>query len=413
MGRMPAGPAPLGAISYEQETNWGEDVTTFATRLNPIGMIDASGLKQEKLVPDRLVQLRNEITPGVNGVMGGEFKTKFMLTGHGSTCNTTITLNDLENLLGKVIGNVGAAFSAANTTASGTGTVTAPNTVAANGGLAGALVRIGALNDGRGGGQFYVISQHSGSAMTLVNNLPATLINGDIIYNPAVVFTSEAPTTNTITGQRFLLQTANLAFECHGCYPKTIVFAGLNPGEEPSVEITWGVSWWRFATPTFPTVTSVQTFVHPPVAAGSFVLQTKGTATRATRAIRSFTLTWELGIVELKGPGGVNQYQPVVGCARTVDRITAEWDEDADANTATPDLAGKWDGNTAFYFLYSLACADGVGLAIFAPTVYPDGDRPVQQALDNLNRIHFKVRCGADNTKTVDRERSALRIALA
>jgi hypothetical protein len=406
-------PARLGAICFEPEAAWGEDVTTFGTRLPTIGMVDVSKLVQAKVNPDRTVQLRNEITAGVNGIMGGEFTTKFMLTGHGSTTNTTIALNSLETLLGKAVGNAAAAFTAANTTATGAGSTTAPGVSAASGGVAGSLVRIGAKNDGRGGGQFYWMNSHSASVINLNNALPNTLSNGDIIYNPAIVFTSESPTGTDIVGQRFLLQTANQEYECHGVYPKSISWDGLSTGEDPSCTITWGVSWWRESTATFPSALAVQTFPHAPVAGGSFVLQTSGVTTRATRDIRSFKITHSLGIVELRGPAGVNTNQAVIGCKRTQDVISCEWTEDHESNTATPDLAGKWAANTQFYLLYSLSAADGTSLGILSAFVVPDGNKPTQIADGNINRVRFMARLGADNSKSTDRERAAFRLAIA
>jgi len=405
-------PSKLGAICFEPESAWGEDVTTFATRLQTIGAIDASGLTQDKLNPDRTVQLRNEITPGVNGVIGGEFRTKFMLTGHGSTTNTTISLSALETLLGKVFGNVAAAFTAANTTLAGAGSASAPTTTAANGAVAGSLVRIGAITESRGKGQAYGVVSHSASVLTLINAMAGTGSNGDIVYNPANIFPSESPTGTDMVGQRFLLQTANLSFECHGCYPKSVTFSGLGPAGEPAVEITWGVSWWRYSTATFPSAVSVQTFAHAPVAAGSVFMNAFGTATRVVRDVRSLSVTYALGIVEQRGPGGVNQYQVVIGCKRTQDVITLEWTEEADAQTATPDLAGKWDTNNPLTVVITLSAADGTSVMFMFRYCVPDGPKPTQMDDSNLNRIRWRMRAGADNTKSTDRERAAMVMAL-
>jgi hypothetical protein len=407
-------PSRAGAVCYEPESAWGEDVTTFATRVQTLGEVDASGLNHDKITPDRTVQFRNEITPGVDGIIGGEFKTRFALTGHGSTTATTIVLNALETLLGKVFGNVAAAFSAANTTLTGTGTKSAPGTTAANGIVAGSLVRIGALADGRGKGQFYGCASHSASVANLINELAGNPVNGDIVYNPGNIFGSESPTATDIIGQRFLLQTANLSFECHGCYPKAVTFSDLQPGEQmPSIEITWGVSWWRFSTATFPSAVAVQTFAHAPVASGSLFMNAQGTATRVVRDVRSFTLTYTLGIVELKGPGGVHANQVTVGCRRTQDQISMEWVEDADAQTATPDLATKWSANSPLSVVYTLSAADGSSVGFMWRYCVPDGPKPVQMSMDGLNRIRWRMRAGTDNTKSTDRERAAQVMALA
>lgn len=403
----------LGAVLYNTESAWGENVTSFGTRLQTIGPIDPSGLTQEKLDPDRLVQLRNEITPGVNGLFGGEFETKFYLHGQGSTCAGSITLCALATLLGIVIGNAAAAGT--NTTATGTGTATAPGVNAATGGVAGALLRVGAIGDAAGGGQFAVLSSHAASVMTLLTALAGTPANGAVFYNPANIYPTENPTgVHSITGTRWLFQTANQEYECHGCYPKSVTFSGTGPAEEPMVTIKWGVSWWRpVASPTMPSATTVQVFAHTKNACGSVFVQTLATATRATVAVRSFTFTIELGIVEVRGHGGVNQYQAVVGCTRTPDKISGEFVLDAEDATATPTLAATWDANTVQHLLYTASAADGSSWAIYFPYIRPDGAKPTQKDLDGLNRVPFKFLAGADNTKSTDLTRSAYRIALA
>ena len=74
----------LGAVSYNTEASWGEDLTTFGTRLPVLTQVDVSGLSHEKMAPDRVVQYRNDDTLHIPMLMGGSFRTKLYLTGHGS-----------------------------------------------------------------------------------------------------------------------------------------------------------------------------------------------------------------------------------------------------------------------------------------------------------------------------------------
>jgi len=401
----------LGAALYETESSWGENTSTFGTRLRTIGVLDCSKLEQQKLNPDRTVQFRNEITPGVNGIMGGEFTVRMTLTGHGATTAGAISLSALETLLGLVVGNVAAAGT--NTTGAGTGTASAPGVAAASGGTAGALARFGALGDGRANGQFAALSSHATSVMTLLTELPANMNNGDVVYNPAIVYPTELPTSNDITSTRWLLQGANQEHEAHGCYPKRAVWSGFGPGEEPMVDITFGTSWWKPVATSFPTATSVQTYAHAPVAAGSFFMADQGTATRsgATYNIRSFSLTIDLGIVELRGPGGVNASQVVTGCKRVPDRISGEFVVDAEDAATAPALGAKWLANTPQHILYSWSVADTTAGAVYLPYVVPDGPRPTQFDLDGLNRTRFRFRAGTDASKSTALERAAYRFA--
>lgn len=411
MSRSPV----LGAVSYNVEAAWAEaSGGVFGTRLPMIGAVDVTGLKQAMLVPDRTTQLRNEITQGVPGVFGGSFKTKFMLTGHGSTAAGILVLNALETLLGIVIGNVVASRATGAMTATAGGSVTALNVSLANGTLAGALIRCGLLADTRGNGQFALTTTHATSIITLLTAIDGILNNGDAIYNPAMVYPTENPVgTNDITSTRWLLQTANIVFECRGCYPKAITIAGLNPAEEPSVEIEWGVSVFTPVNTPLVNATAVQTFAHAPVANGSLFLNTFGNSARVKYSIRSFQLTYQLGIAEQMGPGGLSTNQVVVGCKRIRDNISVEFTIDADNTTATPDFLTKWKALTPFQLLYTISVADGSAMAICAPFIIPDGDAPTQLAQKGLNAAKFRARCGSDNSKATDLERSALRIALA
>lgn len=403
--------ARLGAALYNTESAWGENLHTFGTRIPTIGVLDTSKLEHAKLNPDRTVQLRNEITPGCNGVIGGEFTIRLMLTGHGSTTAGSISFSALETLLGLVYGNVVA--SGTNTTGTGTGSATAPGVAAASGGVAGSLPRFGALGDARGGGQFSVLSSHAASVMNLLVGLGANMSNGDQVYNPAVIYPTEDPTSNNVTSTRWLLQGPNQEYECHGCYPKVAVIGQLGPGEEPVADITFGVSWFEPVATTFPTSTSVQTFAHAPVAAGSFFMADYGTATRSgnTYDIRGFTLTIQIGIVELKGPGGVHANQVTVGCKRVPDTISCEFVRDAQDASTTPAIPAKWAANTAQHILYTWSAADGTAGAIYLAYAVPDGPKPTQFEMDGLNRERFRLRCGADASKSTALERAAYRIA--
>lgn len=405
-------PSALGAVNYATESTWGEDVTTFGTRLPVLGMVDASGLTQDMANPMRTVQYRNQVTPGVKSIMGGSFKLKFWLTGHGSTTAGAVTLNSLETLLGLVLGNAAAASSSGTTAAAGS-TTTSINTASSGTYSAGALVRIGSLGDARGGGQFYPISGHALTVMTSLVATPAAPNAADVIYNPVNVYPSELPASNTITGMRFLLQTANLEFECHGCYATAIAISGLNTGELPSIEITFSVSWWRFSTATFPSANSVTAFAPAPVAAGSMFLNTVGTATRATRTVRDFQLAYSLGIAPQTGPGGANAYQAIVGCYRTPDTLSVTWMEDSEAATASPVLAGYWDGTGTYHLCYSFSAADGSAMGVYFPYLTPDGARPTQANRNGINAVKLQLTGGTGNTTTTDLTASAMRLAFA
>jgi hypothetical protein len=165
---------------------------------------------------------------------------------------------------------------------------------------------------------------------------------------------------------------------------------------------------------TFPNATSVQTFPHAAVSCGSLFMNTKGTTTRDATSkfdARSFAITWDLGIAERKGPGGLYANQVVTSCSRTRSQGKVEFSIDAPDATSSPALVSKWTSNTPQSLLYTWSAEDGKAGGLFLPYVVPDGDRPVQFDNGGIVGLKFMGRFGSDNTKSNDLERSALRIA--
>ena len=403
-------PGALGSITYESEASFGVDTTTFATLRLPItAPVDCSGLVQNKVDSQRVVQYRNDGTQWVLGTMGGSFKTKFYLPGHGSTTSGATTATALETLLGYVFGNV-AVSASAGTTFTG-GTATAPTTTASGTFSAGSVCFTGALADARGGGQAAAVSTHATTTLNLLTAMGGSPTNGDVLYSATMIYPSEAPTSTTVTSLRFLLQTANLMYECHGCFPTAVSISGLNAGELPTIEITWAVAWWRYSTSTFPSAVATDTSNPSPVAAGSLFVQDNGTATRATRTFRSFTIDYTLGMETLRGPGGTNQFQDIVGCRRTVDKIKVTWSEDADAATTSPVLPGYGTGTTFKHILYTSATAAGARIAIYLPRVCVT-NVAIQKIDQNLNRLTAEGMAYTSTVTTSDLTLSAFRLAM-
>ena len=400
----------LGAICYDAETNFGEDVTTFATLRLPIkGIVDCSGLKHDKVDSGRTQQYRNEGTLYILTIQGGTFKTLLYLPGHGSTTSGATTVGLVETLLGKVFGNVTASAASGTTAASG-GTASSFNTVASATFTAGGLTPVGAQGDGRGGGQFVPVATHVGTVMTPLVAIDAAPNTGDVIGSAVNIYPSE--TGFTVNSLRFLLQTANLCYEAHGCYPTAVTFSGLNPGEVPMLEITWSVAWWRYSTATFPSAVATEAFQAAANAAGSLFVNDVGTATRVKRTCRNFTLNYKLGMESLLGPGGVNQYQAIVGARRTVDDIRIAWMEDADAATTSPVIPGFGTGTTRKHVLYTLSAASGSRLAFYFPQVSVT-TVGIQKVDKNINRIQFDGECNTGPTTTTDLTACAMRLAFA
>lgn len=392
--------AALGAICWEAESSFGEDQTTFATdRVAVLDAVDTSGLTHDVLEPNRVVQYMNDGTPYIEGVKGGSFKTKVYWTGHGSTMVGSPTIGAHETFLALALGSSADLSATSSTTLTG-GTAAVPTTTASGTFDAGGLCRIGTLGDGDGDGQIHAITTHVTTSLTLRGAMRATPANGAVLYPVVQIYGPESPTGGAVTGTRFLLQTPNLQYECHGCFPTSMTITGLSPGELPTIEITWQVSWWRYSTATFPTTTASAAAAFNPaaIAAGSLNVQDVGTTTRNERTYRNLTLDIALGMVPLMGPGGVNANQVVVGARRIPTKYTLTYTEDADTTTATPVLPlyalgtfkhVEWTGSTA----------DGSAIGFAMPKACVT-NRPTQKADGSLNRLTITLRAHTSSVTT-------------
>jgi len=405
-------PSSLGAVLFSTESAWAENSSSVATRLPVLGSVDASGLVHSQVEAMRVSQYKQGGSSPFPGVMGGSFKLRTYLTGHGSTTAGAMSATDLRTYLALVLG--GSSTGPTGDTFTG-GTAAAPTTTGATGFSAGQLGRAGALGDGASEGQWFAVGTHSSNNLTLLTALPAAPDASDVMYSSEVVHVTEGPTVTALTGVRFLLQTANNRFLCHGCYPMSASFSGLANGEIPEVEVEWGVSWWEpEASSTWPSVTSVDQFVPAPSAGGSFFFQQVGTVTRQTYTINSFALNVGLGIVPIMGPGGANQYQAVIGARRVKDTIGFDFTVEAAAASATPTWWSLWStGSQKYHCLYSVSIADGSAVAFYFPSVCITGDRPTQVDDSGVNRIKVSCTAYTGATTTSDLTLSAMRIGLA
>lgn len=407
-------PSVRGAICYEAETNFGEDVTTFATLRVPITTpVDASGLKHDKIDSTRTQQTRQGGSQWILGNQGGTFKTRLQLTGHGSATSGSITAGLTETLIGHAIGNVVVSAASGDTATGGTSNI--PTTTASGGFLAGSLTRFGVFGDGRGGGQYAAIHDHTGHNMTLLTNVDVAPNAADVIYAATMMYPSEDATATgtTIGGLRFLLQTATLEYECHGVVATGWTFAGFKAGEIPYIEITWSVSWWRYSTATFPSPVATEAFQPAANANGSLFVNDVGTATRAAankRVYRDLTIDYKAGVELLPGPGGAGPYQSIVNACRTIDAITVSWVEDADPQTATPVLPGFGTGTTAKHILLTLNPTATKSVGFYMPNVCIN-NVAVQYADGNVQRLKVTGMAYTGPTTTTDLTASAFRMA--
>jgi hypothetical protein len=397
-----AQPGSLLEINWEAETLFGEDVDTVATsKMALCAPVDTSGLVQKKVDPQRVVSYRGDLGDWIRATYEGTFKTKSYLVGHESTTAGAITKTNLETLLGHIFAN--AVTTATGSTLTG-GTANIATTTDSGTLDPGDLCFIGALGDGDGEGQCYPIATHTAQNLTLLVDMQGAPANGAVRYGGVTIYPNSDGTSasNTVQSLRMAIATAGMQYLCHGCFPTSVVVGGLNPGELPYIEITWMAAWWEYKASTFPSALSASTANPAATAAGSLVVNTVGTTTNSSttrRSYRSLSINITLGVVPLRGPGGVNAFQDIIGCTRGEDACELTWSEDVEATTTSPELPGFGTATNRKHAILTLSTTDGSRIAFYWPSLRVT-NIAAQEVVDGLNRFTVKCMAGVGPTNT-------------
>ena len=406
-------PGSLLEVNYEVESACGEDIDTVATyKLHLREPVDTSGLVQKKIDPQTVVQYRGDLGDWILGTFEPTFKTKVAIPGHGSATTGAITITALETLLGIVIGN--AVTSATGSTLTG-GTATIATTTDSGTLDPGDLCFVGALGDGDGEGQCYPVSTHSAQNLTFLVDLQGAPANGAVRYGGTTIYPTSSATSSTMSTVRMAIATANTQYLVHGCAPTAIAITGFNPGGVLMADITWQGAWFEYKNSTFPSAVASDTFNPAPTAAGSLVVNTVGTSTNsaATRRIyRDLTVEIDLGTVIMRGPGGYNAYQDIVGYKRGNDSCKVTWTEDAEATTTSPALPGFGTATARKHAMLTLSTNDGSRVAFYFPSLRVTVVPP-QTVVNGINSYKIECMAGVGPTTTSALTLSKYRFHLA
>lgn len=396
--------------AFDVESSWAENVTTFTYGMPLAAPVEISGISQDMLDPSRVTANRLAYSKGVLGPWNINYTTTHNLTGHGSTCAGAVSATALARLIGHVWGGRDTTLAAGTTLTGGTATV--PTITTASGYAAGGMLRLGALGDGDGDGQFYMYSTHAASALNLLFAMNGAPVNGAVVYSPELVYPADSGCS--MTGMRHRFLTGDLQFAVHGVFPTTFGFTGLEPGGHPQISIGWRGSWAQplSASPTA-TPDADEYNWQPPSAGGSFFLQDYGTTTRATYGVRNFSLSYSLGMSAVMGGMGVNQYQTITGATRTKDTCTLSVVLDGQGVDTTPQWWDSWLANTDQQGCYSLHSADGTAVGFGFRRLHWMGPRPSQTSTSDRNTIPLNFQCEIGATTTTDLTLSPVLLALA
>ena len=410
---MTANASRLGVLLYADESAYAEDSTTFDQRLPFLGDINdlIQGLRQTLGVPGHVRQRINERSRGFKGVQSGSFTIRMPLTGHGSATTGAISATELATFLGRVVGNSDAAQVG--------GTVNVPTSVTqfSTTGVttaSGKMIRVGAINDGDGEGEFYAVN--NAATLTVHNALAGTPVGGAVIYAPELVYPSEGPTSSTITSLRFNFISSNQRYYVWGCYPTSMSITGLNVGETPEVAVTMAAAAWAVeSASTFPSSVSTDYFNPAPVSGGALFIQDVGTTTRQLVDYRNFQFNIDLRTVGKTGPNTIRAYQALNMCRRIKCGATVSFEYDSE--TAGTDLwGGKWlaadASRTEQHMVWSGSTGDGQAIGIKCPNLYFIEDYPIQMNSGGVNARSISFEAGTGTTTTNDLTCAAWMLAI-
>jgi hypothetical protein len=409
--------ADLQAVLFNTEAAFCENLSSFSTALPIVDSVDLSGLARKKTPQPFVRQYMDEGYQDIRMPWDSARVTmRGRLTGLGASCAGAVPSSDMATFLGRIIGNVSDGLATGSTFTGGTALI--PTTTVAAGVAAGALVRGGAIADGRVGGQWLPVGAHATNNLTLLIAAAGAPSAADVLYASKLLYPGQqGGEGDLVSSSRLQVLTSNGHFILRGVFPISGPrLSGLSPGEIPEWEVELGVSHVQTTSATFPNATTPQRHHSSPVSGGSFAINTVGTTARVTEALRSFAMTCNLAGEGIKGPGGIFDGQIITAARRKSVGASIEFVVDAEA-TGTHTWRGRWDTdeNSALFWhaLYSLSCADGRSVGIYFPKLALIEEEPLQIADAGYNRVRVKMAARTGGTLTTALTRSPWRIALA
>lgn len=383
---MSSKPSNLQAVSYGDEASWGEASPTIDVRLQHIQAVDVAGLTPEMIDGSFVDQYAGGGYAVFPGPRGGSFSITLDLTGHGTDpASGTLTPTALFTLLSYVFG--GSYSAGGGGVCDGEGTATTFTSAATGSDYSGWL--IGALGDGRGGSQFH-FTTNSGGDHTASIALEDTPDNNDVQRAALQVYPLSLPSgLVAATGLAFRLQTANIQYECHGCFCTGISLSGLNARERPQITLTFTTSWWEVVNETFPSATAVSVEDAAVVMNGSLTLTPASGSTRAAYNIRSFGITINTMMLPQESASASNQYQVITGAIHGGMDADIEIAVDAPASGTTTH---RDNFGTNMKMMATFNSTPGKALGIYVPNMVWM-EHPRQESIGNLNveRLRFKA----------------------
>ena len=404
----------LYELLYDDEGSFKENAqspgsNTYSKRVPVIG-IPTMSLTQTRADDQTVQSRRNDSRPGFLGLRGGtiSFKTLFpgLMSDPGASTVSETWTGDLlgDGLGGSSVADDGGTVQSA--TDADTFVTTGATLTPGNG------IAVGVKNDGRCDGQIGVISTWSGGNTQLLTALPATPNASDAVRICHALYPTEAEPTVT---KRFLCGYTATGAQYHamGCQLASVTLnLPVESGDLPTIDWVYNVAYWARSTVSIPSAVALPNTDTGVIAGGQFYAQTFGTATRATRAISSLSVSLDMGLIADRGPAASQEpYGNVRGWYRTRVVPTVTYTR-AFETTAESDFDADGSSSTHEHFLWQSNATAGRRVAIYMPRLYRVGDKPTVTDQGGL-LFQSEMWRGCESTDTTSElTRSCIRVLL-
>jgi hypothetical protein len=363
---------------------------------------------QERIRDGGLVSRMNDEELSHLGPREATLEFTTYIPGHLTTTAGSLTETWAQQLLGDGLG--GAQTSFAGTTVSAATSATSITFTSTSNLAAGDIVRVGVKGDGGGDGQAAVIGSVA-APVTLLTALPAEPADAAVIYATQLAHHDES-TAHTLTTKRWMCgftssPTTGAQYQLMGA--QLAGFVDTYPLSSNALPTrTW--TYWQRNAETIPSSSlSLEAQYAAPCSGGSMFLQATGTTTRATVTPAEMTLTVDLGLEPIYGPGGAGTYQNIIGWVRSACKPTLNMS--IPFTTAQETLFDAANQSYVYrHILFTANAIDGRSIGWYMPRAFHVGNRPSQPVMVN-NQLYTNVTLvGRESTTTTtERTRSAIR----
>lgn len=405
----------LQRLYYVQESSFGANSDAYSaggtvnlagyTAVRAVGDTVTLNLAQTEVARTELVdRLASRSASILTTKDGSTLEFSCYLSGLGTAAGNGVAAT--QTGLGALLIAAGFAQTLGTGDAAEAGSTSTVINLTAHGFAVGAGVVVGARGDGRGDGEFRVITATTANSITLNMALKAAPNTGDVVYAMATYVPQDTTALNSYEFVLNGLDTSGDIWALLGCKCETITFANLNPGEVPTATFRWRVATWvRMGSVTnAPAVSGFQDPVG--IAHGGLYVQNVGTSTRAV--VHESAFTFDPGMAAQPVPSSAGPAQSaVINWVRTAIVPTGSFSTPFAASYLTDH-----DARTGQFIMRQNHHVAGRVTALECQRAYWEGGPPLRENINDQTYTTVRWRGDEGTTTTNNLTRAAFRVHL-